>query len=86
MQGVTVLAKFKELPVYLGEDIHYIDKYHPKVQKQVDDSSDGKCQRNLFAHRSRELYRKSGSVACNTDENTNTNMERKIYMKEKSAK
>lgn len=34
MQGVTVLAKFKELPVYLGEDIHYIDKYHPNVQKE----------------------------------------------------
>ena len=29
-----MLAKFKELPVYLGEDIHYIDKYHPKVQKE----------------------------------------------------
>lgn len=34
MQGVTVLAKFKESPVYLGEDIHYIDKYHPNVQKE----------------------------------------------------
>lgn len=34
MQGVTVLAKFKDLSIYRGKDIHYIDKYHPLVQKE----------------------------------------------------
>ncbi|KAF1305741.1 transcriptional regulator GutM [Candidatus Enterococcus willemsii] len=34
MQGVTVLAKFHPLPAYIGEDIHYMDKYHPMVRKE----------------------------------------------------
>ena len=34
MQGVTVLSKFKQLDDYVGQDIHYIDKYHPLVQKE----------------------------------------------------
>lgn len=34
MQGVTVIAKFHSLPTYVGEDIHYIDKYHPLVRKE----------------------------------------------------
>lgn len=34
MQGVTVLAKFHSLDEYVGEDIHYIDKYHPLVRKE----------------------------------------------------
>lgn len=34
MQGVTVLSKFKSFEQYVGTDIHYIDKYHPLVQKE----------------------------------------------------
>ncbi|MGO4928393.1 transcriptional regulator GutM [Fundicoccus sp. Sow4_F4] len=34
MQGVTVASKFKALNKYVGQDIHYIDKYHPLVQKE----------------------------------------------------
>ena len=34
MQGVTVLAKFHSLPQYVNEDIHYMDHYHPLVQKE----------------------------------------------------
>ena len=34
MQGVTVASKFKKLENYEGHDIHYIDKYHPLVQKE----------------------------------------------------
>ncbi|MDH6363240.1 glucitol operon activator protein [Enterococcus sp. PF1-24] len=34
MQGVTVLTKFKKMPEYIGEDIHYLDKYHPIVRQQ----------------------------------------------------
>lgn len=34
MQGVTVLSRFKRLDQYIGHDIHYIDKYHPLVQKE----------------------------------------------------
>ena len=34
MQGVTVLAKFHPLPQYVNEDIHYMDHYHPLVQKE----------------------------------------------------
>ena len=34
MQGVTVLSKFKQLDDYVGQDIHFIDKYHPLVQKE----------------------------------------------------
>lgn len=32
MQGVTILARFKPLPQFIGEDIHYLDKYHPKFR------------------------------------------------------
>ena len=34
MQGVTVLAQFRTLPAYIGEDIHYIDHYHPLVRQE----------------------------------------------------
>lgn len=34
MQGVTVMSKFKQRAQYIGHDIHYIDKYHPLVQKE----------------------------------------------------
>lgn len=34
MQGVTVLAKFKDMPAYVGEDIHYLDTYNPLVRKE----------------------------------------------------
>lgn len=34
MQGVTVFSKFRRLDRYIGHDIHYIDKYHPLVQKE----------------------------------------------------
>lgn len=34
MQGVTVLAKFRLLPQYIGTDIHYIDNYHPLVRTE----------------------------------------------------
>lgn len=34
MQGVTVFAKFHDIPEYIGQDIHYIDKYNPLVQKE----------------------------------------------------
>lgn len=34
MQGVTVMSKFKKVEQYIGCDIHYIDKYHPLVQKE----------------------------------------------------
>ncbi|AXY24962.1 transcriptional regulator [Suicoccus acidiformans] len=34
MQGVSVIAKFKELPDYIGEDLHFIDHKHPLVQKE----------------------------------------------------
>ncbi|WP_394405308.1 transcriptional regulator GutM [Streptococcus sp. 20-1249] len=34
MQGVTVLAKFKDMPAYVGQDIHYFDKYNPLVRKE----------------------------------------------------
>lgn len=34
MQGVTSLAKFHSLPVYAGEDINYIDRYHPSVRAE----------------------------------------------------
>lgn len=34
MQGVTVLAKFKEMPDYVGQDIHYLDTYNPLVRKE----------------------------------------------------
>ncbi|MCF1585873.1 transcriptional regulator GutM [Tetragenococcus koreensis] len=34
MQGVTVLAKFHSMPQYIGEDIHYLDKYNSLVRKE----------------------------------------------------
>lgn len=34
MQGVTVLSKFHDLTAYIGEDLHYIDTYHPLVRKE----------------------------------------------------
>ncbi|MGT2666948.1 transcriptional regulator GutM [Streptococcus rifensis] len=34
MQGVTVLAQFKDMPVYIGQDIHYFDKYNPIVRQE----------------------------------------------------
>ncbi|XJS10902.1 transcriptional regulator GutM [Aerococcaceae bacterium WGS1372] len=34
MQGVTVIAKFKPKDEYIGQDIHFIDSYHPLVQKE----------------------------------------------------
>lgn len=34
MQGVTVLSKFKRKDQYIGQDIHFIDHYHPLVQKE----------------------------------------------------
>ncbi|CAI3456944.1 transcriptional regulator [Enterococcus cecorum] len=34
MQGVTILAKFKALPNYVGQDIHYLDKYNPVFRNE----------------------------------------------------
>ena len=34
MQGVTVAAHFKNMPDYIGQDIHYVDKYNPTVRKE----------------------------------------------------
>lgn len=34
MQGVTVLAHFHQISGYIGQDIHYIDKYNPLVRKE----------------------------------------------------
>lgn len=34
MQGVTVLAHFKDMPDYVGQDIHYLDSYNPLVRKE----------------------------------------------------
>lgn len=34
MQGVTIFSKFRRLEQYIGHDLHYIDKYHPLVQKE----------------------------------------------------
>lgn len=34
MQGVTVLATFKDMPNYVGQDIHYLDTYNPLVRKE----------------------------------------------------
>ncbi|WP_273450268.1 transcriptional regulator GutM [Streptococcus ferus] len=34
MQGITVLAKFKPMPDYIGEDIHYFDGYNPLVRRE----------------------------------------------------
>ncbi|KXT77477.1 transcriptional regulator GutM [Streptococcus sp. DD13] len=34
MQGVTVLSKFKAMPSYIGQDIHYLDTYNPLVRSE----------------------------------------------------
>ena len=34
MQGVTVLARFKRKDEFVGEDLHYLDKYHPVASQQ----------------------------------------------------
>ena len=34
MQGISVIARFKTLPDYIGEDLNFIDRYHPLVQKE----------------------------------------------------
>ena len=34
MQGVTVVARFKSMPSYIGQDIHYLDSYNPVVRKE----------------------------------------------------
>lgn len=49
MQGVSVLAKFHTLEKYIGEDIHYLDKYHPQVRKE------NKLMR-LAMENAREIY------------------------------
>ena len=34
MQGVTILARFRPMPAYVGQDIHYFDSYNPLVRKE----------------------------------------------------
>lgn len=34
MQGISVIAKFKQLLEFVGEDIHYLDKFNPIVYQQ----------------------------------------------------
>ena len=34
MQGVTDVARFKSMPSYIGQDIHYLDTYNPVVRKE----------------------------------------------------
>lgn len=34
MQGISVMAKFKKMPEFIGEDIHYLDHYNPILRKQ----------------------------------------------------
>ena len=34
MHGVTVVARFKSMPSYIGQDIHYLDTYNPVVRKE----------------------------------------------------
>ncbi|MBF0787440.1 MULTISPECIES: transcriptional regulator GutM [unclassified Streptococcus] len=34
MQGITVAARFKQMSDYVGQDIHYLDSYHPLVRKE----------------------------------------------------
>lgn len=34
MQGVTVLAQFKKMPQFIGQDIHYCDHYNPLVRQE----------------------------------------------------
>lgn len=34
MQGITVAARFKQMPDYIGQDLHYLDSYNPLVRKE----------------------------------------------------
>ena len=34
MQGVTVAARFKTMPDYIGQDIHYFYTYNPLIRKE----------------------------------------------------
>lgn len=34
MQGVTVTARFQNMAEFIGEDIHYLDKFHPIVSQK----------------------------------------------------
>lgn len=34
MQGISVIAKFKPLTQYIGQDLHFIDSKHPLVRKE----------------------------------------------------
>ena len=34
MQGVTILAGFQNMENFVGEDIHYFDKYNPLVRQE----------------------------------------------------
>lgn len=34
MQGVTIFSKFRRLDQFIGQDLHYIDKYHPLVREE----------------------------------------------------
>lgn len=34
MQGVTVAAHFKQMPNFIGQDIHYFDTYNPLVRNE----------------------------------------------------
>ncbi|HEL0880761.1 TPA: transcriptional regulator GutM [Streptococcus equi subsp. equi] len=34
MQGVTVAARFKPMPAYIGQDIHYFDRYNPLIRRE----------------------------------------------------
>lgn len=34
MQGVTVAARFKPMPAYIGQDIHYFDCYNPLIRRE----------------------------------------------------
>ncbi|MBA2795107.1 transcriptional regulator GutM [Streptococcus porcinus] len=34
MQGVTVAARFKEMPQFIGQDIHYFDCYNPLIRQE----------------------------------------------------
>ncbi|MTC90174.1 transcriptional regulator [Streptococcus uberis] len=34
MQGVTVAAYFKQMPNFIGQDIHYFDTYNPLVRNE----------------------------------------------------
>ncbi|HEL0262709.1 TPA: transcriptional regulator GutM [Streptococcus equi subsp. zooepidemicus] len=34
MQDVTVAARFKPMPAYIGQDIHYFDRYNPLIRRE----------------------------------------------------